>query len=38
MPRNVGGLKLLHSAIFTPSYCLQITKSHNYTVREMYNK
>lgn len=31
MPLNVGKIKLLHSVIFTPSYCLKITTFHNYT-------
>lgn len=32
---DVGGLKLLPSIIFTPSYCLKITKSHNYTQKDV---
>ena len=34
-PQNVGGLKLLHSVIFAPSYSLKITEPHNYPQRDV---
>lgn len=38
MPLNIGGLKLLHTVIYTPSYCLKINQSQNYTHTQMHNK